>query len=151
MRLATGRPGAPTPPETAPLGPEVLAPGEESAAARRDRRPGRDGGAGDHPACGSAAARGSARTGAAARRAAARIAFELAAAGDVTVRLQQRRRCRGDRCGWRPARSVKRRAPAGRTRWTIGRRLLGMPLRSGVWRLTLATSAGSVQRTFRVR
>jgi hypothetical protein len=44
-----------------------------------------------------------------------------------------------------------RRAPAGRTHWVVGQSLLGMALRPGRWRVTLATSAGHAQRTFRVR
>jgi subtilisin family serine protease len=80
----------------------------------------------------------------------ATLSFVLAAEADVTVRLE-RRRCVRTRCGWRSAGIRSRRAPAGRARWRIAPRLLGMRLERGAWRVTLATEANSARRTFRVR
>ena len=144
VRIAAGLPAAPGGPEPGPLGPEVLAPGERLTA-----QPARAAA----PAISRLRLSGrprlcSRRRGCQART--ATVSFELAAAGDVRARLQQRRPCGGDRCGWRTAGSVKQHAPQGRTRWRVGRRLLGMRLRRGTWRLTLATSAGSAQRVFRI-
>jgi hypothetical protein len=148
VRLAAGLPAGSTGPEPAALGPEVLAPGESapspnaSDAALRAPVLSRVRISGRPRIC-------SRRRGCQARP--ATVSFRLAVAADVTVRLRQRRPCRGGRCGWRPARSIHQRQAQGRTRWSIGRRLLGMRLRPGVWQLTLGTTAGSVQRTFRVR
>jgi thermitase len=80
----------------------------------------------------------------------ATLSFLLAAEADVTARLQ-RRRCVRTRCRWLPAQMRTRREPAGRTHWVIGRRLLGMALRPGRWRVTLVTSADRAERVFRVR
>jgi thermitase len=80
----------------------------------------------------------------------ATLSFRLGAGADVTVRLR-RQRCVRTRCRWRPARTRTRRTPVGRTRWVVGESLLGMPLRPGRWRVTLATSAGRAHRDFRVR
>jgi thermitase len=80
----------------------------------------------------------------------ATLSFLLAAQADVTVRLQ-RRRCVRTRCRWRPPQLRTRHEPAGATRWVIGRRLVGMALRPGRWRVTLVTSAGRAARVFRVR
>jgi hypothetical protein len=46
---------------------------------------------------------------------------------------------------------VTRHVAAGTTRWTVGQQLLGMPLRRGTWRVTLATDAGAARREFHVR
>jgi hypothetical protein len=55
------------------------------------------------------------------------------------------------RCRWRPAQVRTRREAAGRTRWVMGRTLLGMRLRPGRWRVTLVTSAGRAEREFRMQ
>jgi thermitase len=81
---------------------------------------------------------------------AATLSFELTADTVVSVRLE-RGSCRRTRCRWRPVGARSRRVPAGRTRWALGPRLLGMPLARGTWRVTLATADGSARRRFRVR
>ena len=137
VRIAAGLPAAPGGPEPGPLGPEVLAPGERLTAqpAGRPRRRSRG--------CASAAGRGCARAAAAARRARPRSPSSSRPRADVG------RACSTPALRARPLRlahargSVKHHAPQGRTRWRVGRRLLGMRLRRGTWRLTLATSAGS--------
>ena len=88
------------------------------------------------------------RTGCQARTAA--LSFRLAAEADVKVRLE-RRACVRTTCRWRRAGARTRRAAAGRTRWLMTRSLLGIALQQGSWRVTLATSAGRADRTFRVR
>jgi thermitase len=88
------------------------------------------------------------RTGCQART--ATLSFQLAAAADVSVRLE-RRRCGRTRCSWRRAGTSTRHATAGRNAWAVGSRLAGLRLRRGSWRVTLATSAGAAQRSFRVR
>ncbi len=142
VRIAAGRPAAPGGPEPGPLGPEVLEPGASAPAGgpsagaptiSRVRLSGRP------RLC-------SGRRGCQAR--AATVSFELAAAAHVTAKLQQRR---PHGRGWHTTGSVRRYEPEGRTTWRLGRRLLGMRLRRGAWRLTLATTAGSAQRGFRVR
>jgi hypothetical protein len=80
----------------------------------------------------------------------ATLSFTVAAEADVRVRLQ-RRRCVRTRCGWLAPRTRTRHVPAARTRWMLGRSLLGMPLRRGRWRVTLVTIADRDQRAFRVR
>jgi thermitase len=147
VRIAAGLPPAPGP-DPGPLGPELPALGEraardpgvsEPAPVRRPRisRVRVDG----RP-------RVCRRRGCQART--ATLSFVLAAEADVTVRLR-RQRCVRTRCRWRPARTRTRRAPGGRTRWVVGQTLLGMTLRLGRWRVTLATSAGRAHRSFRVR
>jgi subtilisin family serine protease len=80
----------------------------------------------------------------------ATLSFLLGADADVTVRLQPRH-CVRTRCRWRPAQVRTRREAAGRTRWVMGRTLLGMRLRPGRWRVTLVTSAGRAEREFRMQ
>jgi Subtilase family len=80
----------------------------------------------------------------------ATLSFRLAADAAVKVRLQ-RRHCVRTRCRWRPAGRRTRREDAGRARWAVGRKLLGMRLRRARWRVTLATSASQARREFRVR
>jgi thermitase len=145
-RIAAGLPPAPGP-DPGPLGPEVPALGEGGAQQpaappaavdpriSRLRIDGRPRVCRNRRAC-------QART--------ATLSFVLAAAADVRVRLQ-RRRCVRTTCRWRPARQRTRHEPAGRTRWVVGATLLGMRLSPGRWRVTLVTSAGRVQRVFRVR
>jgi len=145
VRIAAGLPPAPGP-DGSPLGPEIPALGEEAPQAPGAKRVVR------RPRISDVRVTG--RPGACRRRGCqartATLSFSLAAEADVTVRLQ-RRRCVRARCRWRPTQMRTRRAPAGRTRWAAGQSLLGMTLRTGRWRVTLATSAGRVHRTFRVR
>jgi thermitase len=77
---------------------------------------------------------------------AAALSFTLSADADLTVRLERRRGR-----GWRPAGARSRRVQAGVTRWTLGPRLLGMPLARGTWRVTLVTHGDQAARSFRVR
>jgi hypothetical protein len=147
VRIAGGLTGTPLPPEPAALGPDILSPGDVASrqpdpAARKSAVPvlSRLRVSGRPRVC--------RRKGCQART--ATLSFKLAAAADVTARLQ-RRHCVKTRCRWRPARERQRRAPAGTTRWTVGQQLLGMALRRGTWRVTLVTSAGSARRDFRVR
>jgi thermitase len=144
-RIAAGLPPDPGP-DSGSLGPEVLAPDdttEEPAPPAPAARPrisslrlhGRPRVCRGRRAC-------QART--------ARLTFKLSAAAGVSVRLQ-RERCVRTTCRWRATRHRTRRETAGRVRWTVGSSLLGMPLRPGRWRVTLATSAGRAAREFRVR
>jgi thermitase len=145
VRIAAGKTGAPMPPEPDALGPEIPAPGtartqpaqqatRKAATVRRVRVAGRP--------------RVCRRRGCQARS--ATLSFVLSAEADVTARLQ-RRRCVRTRCRWRPARERTRHVAAGTIRWTVGQQLLGMPLRRGTWRLTLATPDSTARREFRVR
>ena len=147
-RIAAGRSPAPDGPEPDWLLPDMGPPGDAPAAAP--------------PAAGARAARPRIsglridgqpracrrRTGCQART--ATLTFRLAAAADVDVRME-RRACARTTCRWRRTGARTRRAAAGRTRWLMTRSLLGMTLRPGRWRVTLATSAGRADRTFRVR
>jgi thermitase len=147
VRIAAGLPPAPGP-DPGPLGPEVPALGEIAAQSPAPSKPA----AAKRPHISDVRLSGHPRVcrprGCQART--ATLSFALAAEDDVTVRLQ-RRHCVRTRCRWRPARTRTRRSSAGRTRWVVGQSLLGMSLRPGRWRVTLVTSAGSAQRTFRVR
>ena len=145
VRIAAGLPVGSGGAETEPLGPDVPAPGD----AATDAAPGAKAAdpvlsrlrvTGRPRVCGR-------RRGCQAR--AATLSFALASAAEVTARVQRQRSCGG--CGWRTVRTVRERAPEGRTRWRIGRRLLGVTLRRGLWRVTLSTRAGSARRSFRVR
>jgi len=80
----------------------------------------------------------------------ATLAFTIAAEADVEVRLQ-RPHCVRTRCRWLAPRTRTRHVRAGRTRWVLGRSLLGMALRPGRWRVTLVTSVSRAERVFRVR
>ena len=147
--IAAGRAGEPIAPDAGTLGPAVpelgAAPVPEAAPppAARAARPrisalrlsGRPRLCGGRRGCQSRSAT---------------LSFRLAAAAAVTVRLQ-RRACVRTRCRWRPARERTRRAPTGRTRWIVGQQLLGMPLRRGTWRVTLATTVNTARRTLRIR
>jgi hypothetical protein len=147
VRIAAGLPPAPGP-DPGPLGPEVPALGEIATQSPAPSKPA----AAKRPRISDVRLSGHPRVcrprGCQART--ATLSFALAAEADVTVRLQ-RRHCVRTRCRWRPARTRTRRSSAGRTRWVVGQNLLGMSLRPGRWRVTLVTSAGSAQRTFRVR
>ena len=146
VRIAAGMAPAPGP-DAGPLGPELPALGDAAtqqptsvpAPAKRPRIS--DVRISGHP-------RVCRRRGCEART--ATLSFALAAEADVTVRLQ-RRQCVRTRCRRRPTQLRTRHEPTGRTRWSVGPSLLGMSLRPGLWRVTLVTSAGSAQRTFRVR
>ena len=133
------------PPEPDALGPEIPAPGESrtpgqptatkaAAKLRRLRLSGRP------KVC--------RRRGCQART--ATLSFTLSADADVTARLQ-RRHCVRTRCRWRPARERRRHVAAGTTRWAVGQQLLGMSLRRGTWKLTLAAGSSTARREFRVR
>ena len=148
VNIAAGRPGAAIESLPGRLGPEILPPGEPAAdpkaaqvataarvKLRRLRLAGRPRVCRVH--------------GCQARR--ATLSFQLSAGAEVTVRLQRRGRCTRKGCAWRPARVARRHEPQGRTRWTVGERLLGMRLRPGHWRVTLITSGTRAQRTFKVR
>jgi subtilisin family serine protease len=80
-------------------------------------------------------------------RSTGRVRFRLAAEAWVTVRLE-RRTCRRGRCSWSAAGRTGLQLPAGAHRWTAGRRLAGLALRAGHWRLTLTTAAGSARLRF---
>jgi subtilisin family serine protease len=143
-RLAAGLPPDPGP-DSGSLGPEVPALGEET---ERPAPP-----APARPRITSVRLQGKPRVCRGRRACQARTAtlsFVLGADADIKVRLQ-RRTCVRTTCRWRPTERRTRREPAGRTRWTVGPSLLGMRLRPGRWRVTLATSAGSAAREFRVR
>ena len=143
VRIAAGLPQAPGA-DPGPLGPDLPALSETAA---------------QQPAAPAAVPRitrvriqGRARTCRGRRACEARsatLSFVLAADADVTVRLQ-RRHCVRSRCRWRPTQQRTRREPAGARRWVVGRSLLGMRLRPGRWRVTLATTAARIGREFRV-
>ena len=80
----------------------------------------------------------------------ATLSFVLGAEAEVAVRLQ-RKQCSHTHCRWRGAGTRTLFAPAGRTGWRIGSRLLGLRLSRGPWRVTLATGAARAHRTFRIR
>jgi thermitase len=144
-RLAAGLPRDPGP-DSGSLGPEVPAAGEESEQPAPPAPAAR-------PRITSVRLHGKPRVCRGRRACQARTAtlsFLLAADAHVTVRLQ-RRTCVRTTCRWRPTDRRTRRETAGRTRWTVGPGLLGMRLRPGRWRVTLATSAGRAAREFRVR
>jgi thermitase len=147
-RIAAGLPPGPGP-DPGPLGPEVPAVGEATAEPPATTAPA----PGVRPRISGLRVSGQPRVCRGRRGCQSRTAtlsFVLAAEADVTVRLQ-RRRCVRTRCRWGAAQGRIRRAPAGRTHWTVGRTLLGMRLQPGRWHVTLATSAGPTGRTFRVR
>jgi len=79
----------------------------------------------------------------------AALSFRLSAAARVAVALE-RRRCGAERCRRHRVGTRTRAAAAGRTTWTVGRRLLGMRLRPGRWHVAVGTAAGVARRTFRV-
>jgi thermitase len=146
-RIAAGRSPAPDGPEPEWLLPDMGAPGDAPAdaapgPATRAARP-RISGLRIHGRP-RACPRG---TGCQART--ARLSFRLAADADVRVRLE-RRACVGTKCRWRRSGVRTRRTSAGRTRWLVSRSLLGMALRPGAWRVTVATSAGRAHCRFRV-
>jgi hypothetical protein len=81
---------------------------------------------------------------------AARLQFRLAAQARVGVQLEQRG-CKRKRCAWtRRGRTSSLLSP-GTQRWTIGRRVAGLSLRPGTWRLTLSTPDDRAQLRFPVR
>ena len=124
LRIATGRePGA----ADAALGPPIEArPGGAPGRGRRARgavRPAR--------------ARAPARLPRGRRVPFARGQLSFRLAAPATVRQLERR----GRRGWRRTGRRWRGAGAGVTRWTVGARLLGMPLRPGRWRVSIAAPA----------
>jgi subtilisin family serine protease len=145
-RIAAGLPPAPGP-DPGPLGPELPALGETGA--RRPAPPP----AAATPRISRLRLHGRPRVCRGRRACQARTAtltFALGAPADVRVRLG-RRACVRTGCRWGPSRERTRREPAGRTRWSVGAKLLGMRLSPGRWRVTLVTSAGRARRAFRVR
>jgi hypothetical protein len=148
-RIAAGLPPAPGP-DPGPLGPQLREPGEtEAQEPVVVAKPA----AVAKPRISGVRVTGQPRVCRGRRSCQARTAtlsFVLAAEADVTVRLQ-RRRCVRTRCRWRGAQARTRHVRAGRAHWTVGRRLLGMALRPGRWRVTLVTSESRARRVFRVR
>jgi thermitase len=141
VALASGTPRVPAIDAPA-LGPAPASPGGPAAP---------ESAPGTAPVIGGLRLRGRPRVCRAGCRArAATLSFVLTAAADVTAQLE-RRRCGRTRCRWPASGSRMRRASAGRTRWTIGARLLGMPLARGRWRVTLATPGGRAALEFKVR
>ena len=76
----------------------------------------------------------------------ATLVFTSSAATRVTVKL---RRLSGHK--WRSAGSTSAYAPAGASRWHVGRSLAGLRLRKGSYKLTLSSPAGAVTIRFRSR
>jgi hypothetical protein len=79
----------------------------------------------------------------------ATLSFSLDVSATVTTRLE-RRRCGRPACAWVRAGRRTRRAAAGRTRWTVGARLLGMRLRPARWRVAVSAPGASARRAFTV-
>jgi hypothetical protein len=80
----------------------------------------------------------------------ARLSFTLSATAPVTVRLE-RRRCSRGRCRWQRTGVRKLTGRAGTQRFTVGRKLLGMRLAPGSWRVSVAAPGNATRRAFRVR
>jgi hypothetical protein len=79
----------------------------------------------------------------------ARVVFESALAGRVTVALE-RRVCRTGRCAWRRAGRTRVSVPAGVNRWTFASRLAGLRLGDGHWRLRLSVPGSTATVRFPV-
>ena len=79
----------------------------------------------------------------------ARLRFTLAADARISVRLEQRT-CRRGRCTWTARGRTRVRVAASTRQWTVGRRLAGLALRAGTWRVTLASPANAVSLRFAV-
>jgi subtilisin family serine protease len=82
---------------------------------------------------------------------AARLQFRLATQARVGVTLDQRACKAGRRCRWVGRGRTSSLLSAGLQRWTVGRRLAGLTLRPGTWRLRLSTRDDSAQLRFPVR
>jgi FKBP-type peptidyl-prolyl cis-trans isomerase 2 len=78
-----------------------------------------------------------------------KLSVALASPAAVTVRVEQRVR-RNGRISWRTRARRVVDVDAGRVRIDLGRRLSGVTLAPGAWRVTLATSANAVAARFSV-
>jgi thermitase len=74
------------------------------------------------------------------------LSFTASAATRIGVQL---RRHSGGR--WRSSGSTRKSVAAGVTRWRVGKRVAGLRLRKGSYRVTLSASGGLVTVAFRVR
>ena len=81
----------------------------------------------------------------------ARLQFRLAAQARVGVKLEQRACKGGRRCRWTGRGRTSSVLSAGVQRWTVGRRVAGLTLRPGTWRLTLSTRDDRARVRFPVR